>query len=150
MTPAEFEESGYREHIVTLNSIEDSEEFYNDMETEGGSIYIPERVVDCANRRPISRNTHYWITADEAKEIKKDPRVIDITLHPRYLGIEAGTFSISQYSNRWNKSGSTDNTMKNWALLRCTETDNRVGWGGYPNETGTIYLSQIGDRKSVV
>ena len=150
MTPAEFEESGYREHIVTLNSIEDSEEFYNDMETEGGSIYIPERVVDCANRRPISRNTHYWITDDEAKKIKKDPRVIDITLHPRYLGIEAGTFSISQYSNRWNKSGSTDNTMKNWALLRCTETDNRVGWGGYPNETGTIYLSQIGRNVDIV
>ena len=64
-----------KEYVVTLHRREDLEEFYEDMETPGGALYIPNRKVDCANRREISRNTHYYLTQEEALQLKNDPRV---------------------------------------------------------------------------
>ena len=64
------------EYIVTCKSYEDLENFYDDMETPGGSLYIPNRSVDLVHRRTISRNTHYMLTEEEASEIRKDERVI--------------------------------------------------------------------------
>ena len=55
--------SEQQEYIVTLNNKDDLDEFYYDMETPGGNLYIPNRSVDIVNRRPISRNTHYNLTA---------------------------------------------------------------------------------------
>ena len=50
--------------------IKDLDEFYNDIETPGGSLYIPDREVETVERRRNSRNTHYMLTAEEAEEIK--------------------------------------------------------------------------------
>ena len=54
------------EYIVTCRSYEDLEDLYDDMETPGGSLYIPDRAVDLVHRREISRNTHYMLTEEEA------------------------------------------------------------------------------------
>ena len=64
------------EYIVTCRSYEDLENLYDDMETPGGSLYIPDRAVDLVHRRAISRNTHYMLTEEEAVEIRNDERVI--------------------------------------------------------------------------
>ena len=64
------------EYIVTCRSYEDLENLYDDMETPGGSLYIPDRAVDLVHRRAISRNTHYMLTEEEAAEIRNDERVI--------------------------------------------------------------------------
>ena len=69
-----------REWIVTLHNKEDLESFYEDMETPGGNLTIPDRQVQCANKRPISRNTHYMLTDEEAAEVRADPRVWDVDL----------------------------------------------------------------------
>ena len=50
------------EYIVTCRSYEDLQSLYDDMETEGGSFYIPNRAVELLNRREVSRNTHYKLT----------------------------------------------------------------------------------------
>ena len=63
------------EYIVTCRSYEDLENLYDDMETPGGSLYIPDRAVDLVHRRAISRNTHYMLTEEEAVEIRNDERV---------------------------------------------------------------------------
>ena len=78
-----------REYVVTLKDYSDLEEFYDDMETPGGNLYIPGRKVECALRREISRNTHYMLTDDEAEEVGKDPRVLACELLPKERGIEA-------------------------------------------------------------
>ena len=39
------------EYIVTLHKHEDLDEFYNDIETPGGSLYIPDREVETIERR---------------------------------------------------------------------------------------------------
>ena len=58
-----------KEYIVTLKSKDDLEDFYAEMSSNGFKI---------AKKRPISRNTHYYMTAEQAEELKKDSRVVDV------------------------------------------------------------------------
>lgn len=120
--------SELREYIVTLYSKDDLDGFYEDMETPGGSITIPNRRVDVSNRRAISRNTHYMLTEEEARMVAEDVRVWDVLLHdievnaimkPSYL-IDNGDF---------NKSTVNNVNHKNWGLLRHTENSVRSGHG---------------------
>lgn len=140
-----------KEYIVSLWKLEDLDSFYEDMETTGGNLYIPNRVVQCVDRRPISRNTHYMLSDWEAAELKNDPRVRFVEIHPRYLGVSAGT-NESQTSSKWNKSSITSSDMVNWGLLRCYEGNDRSGWGsnGTQDQTGTINLNATGRNVDVV
>jgi len=106
------------EYVVTLRNKEDLDDFYNDMETPGGDLYIPDRAVDLQLRRQISRNTHYMLTPEEVIELKNDPRVLDVESANRirstqdaYTGFEeGGTFDRQNYLP---VSGD-----KNWGLYR--------------------------------
>jgi len=111
------------EYIVTLHNKEDLDDFYNDMETPGGDLYIPDRAVDLQLRRPISRNTHYMLTPEEVIELEKDPRV---------LGVESKAFldlvqwELNGYSNTGPFKRNFDSisvTDKNWGLYRHTVGD---------------------------
>jgi hypothetical protein len=150
-----------KEYIVTVNNFEDLDSIYADLETEGKTPPNVNllRSVDCLHRRPTSRNTHYLLTDLEVEELRKDPRIKLISIAPQYLGIKAGTTSVTQTSTAWDKSSSTSANMKNWALLRCTEGVGRVGWGGTGYEgtgsgtaaqTGTITLTETGKNVDVV
>jgi len=145
-----------KEYIVTLHSAEDLDAFYNEMESAGNlpGTGVPARKIDCVDRRPISRNTHYLLTDWEAVELRADPRVRSVTLHIKYLGVKAGEYAATktQTSSNWNKSNSTSNAMLNFALLRCTETATRSGWGsnGTVNATGTVTLDATGKNVDVV
>lgn len=116
-----------KEYIVSLHNREDLDNFYNDMETEGGDLYIPDRAVDITNRRTISRNTHYMLTAEEAQTIKQDPRVfavelkelLELAIRPAYK-VDNGNF---------DKTSSNDASDVNWGLLRHSEITNRNNWG---------------------
>lgn len=120
-----------QEWIITLYNKEDLESFYEDMETPGGNLYIPDRRVPCTARRNISRNTHYMLYDDEAMEVEKDPRVwgvvprlqLEESIKPSYK-IENGDFD-----KRWQD----DVSDTNWGLLRHSEVTNRTNWG----DTGT-------------
>ena len=116
-----------KEWIITLHNKNDLESFYEDMETPGGQLYIPGRAVQCSDKRPISRNTHYMLEDDEVDLIRQDPRVwdldlkelVDLTTKPTYR-IENGDFA---------KDTTTDSGDINWGLLRHTEELNRSNWG---------------------
>lgn len=116
-----------KEWIITLHNKNDLESFYEDMETPGGQLYIPGRAVQCSDKRPISRNTHYMLEDDEVDLIRQDPRVwdldlkelVDLTTKPTYR-IENGDFA---------KDFTTDSGDINWGLLRHTEELNRSNWG---------------------
>ena len=150
-----------KEYIVTVNNFEDLDSIYADLETEGKS---PDgtnilRSVDCLHRRTTSRNTHYLLTDLEVEELRKDSRIKTISIAPAYLGIKAGTTAVEQTSSAWDKSTSTSASMKNWALLRCTEGSQRTGWGGAgyegngsgtPAQSGTITLTETGKNVDVV
>ena len=156
-----------KEYIITLKNFNDLESFYNDMESEGSSVSsIPVREIVCTERRPMSRNTQYMLTKKEYLKISKDTRVEIINLHPRYLGLKADIFlppeeeevedlsssTREQSSSYFNKSTSTSNNMKNWALLRCYEGVPRSNWGsdGTTDQSGTIKLAQTGKNVDII
>jgi len=110
------------EYIVTCRSYEDLENLYDDMETPGGSLYIPDRAVDLVHRRAISRNTHYMLTEEEAAEIRNDERVIacerlakDRGIVPDYLWTQTGDFN--------KTTGTFAGDDKNWGLWRVITGD---------------------------
>jgi hypothetical protein len=73
-----------REWIVTLYRHEDLESFYEDMETPGGNLFIPNRRVDLVKRRPMSRNTHYMLTNEEAELLKLDENSVHTDSYAEY------------------------------------------------------------------
>jgi hypothetical protein len=77
-----------REYVVTLYKHEDLDSFYDDIETPGGNIFIPDRAVPVKNRRPVSRNTHYRLTNEEAAQIRQDPRVKAVELSLEAAGLK--------------------------------------------------------------
>ncbi len=50
------------EYIVTLKDKAYLEEFYHDMESSHAAGQCPARSVSCSLKRPLSRNTHYFLT----------------------------------------------------------------------------------------
>jgi len=172
--------SELKEYIVTLNDRKDLDNFYDDMETPGGALYIPDRAVELVNRRPISRNTHYMLTDEEAEQLRQDPRVLAVEIHIRYTDIKVEP-AVSRTSNSWSKEVITTNVSgdlaydsskfiddKNWALLRCVDGQQITNWGdnlsyvdttsiarpstttNVPSQTSTVRINETGKNVDVV
>jgi len=139
------------EYIVTLKDHSDLDEFYHDMETPGGNLYIPNRSVDLVLRRPTSRNTHYFLNEEEASELRKDPRVLAVEKTPKALGMKVRPMW-TQTSGNWDKSSANTSSHKNWALLRCTEGIQRPGWGSdsTSGQSATVTVMTEGRNVDVV
>lgn len=116
--------SELKEYIVTLHRYDDLDTFYQDMETPGGDLYIPNRKIDVVNRRSLSRNTHYLLTDDEASQISQDSRVLAVSPPLHTLPFIVGNPSWTQTA-KFDSSFSLDTNSKNWGLLFCTsESEN--------------------------
>ena len=118
---------------VTLKRGEDIQAFYDDMETPGGALHIPERKVECANRRPTSRTTGYMLTVEEAKQVAADDRVeqvvpqsiIDMSKEKEeaiFTGRFAKGIVASDYTTFTRSDGGTSQKFtadhRNWGILR--------------------------------
>lgn len=145
-----------REYIVTLKNYDDLDKFYDDMESKSTKRNVPKRAVEIAKRRPISRNTHYWLTDEEADSLRKDSRVLAVELSRSETGDKNELFLWTQQSTSWSKSPVVQPADLNWGLLRCYEKANRIGWGTWPDNsgfnyaTGAINLTNIGRNVDVV
>jgi hypothetical protein len=68
-----------KEYIITLKNIDSKKEFCKEMKNEISiSCDIPKRACECVDERPISRNTHFLLTNEEADGLKNDDRVLSI------------------------------------------------------------------------
>jgi len=143
--------SEQKEYVVTLKNKDDLDEFYDDMETPGGNLYIPDRKVEVANRRVVSRNTHYMLTEEEATEVRNDPRVESVSLTPEEMGMVVTRF-YTQTNSNFDKSSTEDANDINWGLLRVFEGAQRAGWGtdGVTNQSGTVNVNASGKNVDVV
>jgi hypothetical protein len=126
--PKQPDEEGRQEYIITLHSHDDLDQFYDDMETPGGSLYIPNRAVPVEQRLPNSRNTSYRLTAKEVEEIRNDARVSAVTLTLEEAGLKIIPHWV-QTSTAWSKSPSIASTSLNWGLKRCTDGIDDGNWG---------------------
>lgn len=136
--------SELKEYIVTLHRYEDLEGFYADMETPGGTVYLPNRAVEVADLRPISRNTHYYLSDEEAAQLRNDPRVASVILRKeRKVELEW-----TQNAN-FRKAGTYTSTDKNWGLLRSTSHDYDSTWGTGGTEVKNATVSNAFEGKNV-
>lgn len=129
-----------REYIVTCKSHEDLDNLYDDMETPGGNLYIPDREVELVNRRPISRNTHYRLTAEEAEQVANDPRVIACELTPEerglvlqplsYVNNQSYTITDGVFRKIFPENTDITNDLQ-WGMIHCAGTDSQRNKGGF-------------------
>jgi len=154
-----------REYIIGLINYDDLDNFYNDMESAGTGTHdtLPDREVECANRREISRNTHYWLTDEEAEQVRKDPRVQIVSLTAEELGVIIQP-AYEQTSTNWNKQAPfSDNSYRNWGKLRVTIDKQIPYWGGLnvyeniasayndnPKQSATVNIPSSGKHVDVV
>lgn len=141
-----------KEYVVTLQRFEDLDNFYNDMETPGGDLYIPNRSVDVQQRRNVSRNTHYMLNDAEAETLRNDPRVLAVEQTPSALDIKK--------IHHWEQTGDfekvnfmNNNTDKNWGLFRVTEGAPLPNWGtngSFTQTTQTVKTTSSGKNVDVV
>lgn len=148
-----------REYVVTLYRHEDLDSFYEDMETPGGNLYIPDRRIDVAMRRAISRNTNYWLTPEEAEELKKDPRIWDVALTGKESGIIVGPDGWYETDHFYSKeldirqlSLTSNHKYRNWGLLRIANDpkDSNWGWNGTTIKTGSVSSALEGRDVDIV
>ena len=144
-------ETNLREYIISLHQFEDLESFYADMETEGGNLYIPSRAVEVAMRRPISRNTHYFLNEQEAEQIRQDSRVLAVELTPQERGFERAP-RWTQTSSLWSKSDTLSSGQLNWGLLRVAKGQQISNWGSSTTTevTDTVTVPFSGKHVDVV
>lgn len=141
-----------REYVVTLKDHNDSDGFYEDMETEGGNITIPNRSCECCNRRPASRNTHYHLTWDEARQVLEDDRVLTVELSPEERGMKKVSFAWTQTSSNFSKKTASDSDDINWGLVRSLSKTNISNWGtgGVLDTTQNLFSELSGKDVDVV
>ena len=114
-----------KEYIITVNDPTIWDQVW-DLFTQGGlgDNYIPQRPIDVINERPFNDFcAHFNLTDEEAAELKKDPRFESVELKAD-LQDDVKKGWDGARSATYDKSNTTTNSMKNWGLLRCTNTNN--------------------------
>ena len=86
-------------YIVTLKNRDDLEDFYVEMSSKGFKLHM---------KREISRNTNYYMTQEQADELKKDSRVIDVELADNIIAKPNAIYNNTSYTKNgtFYKSGS--------------------------------------------
>jgi subtilisin family serine protease len=108
--------------VVTLCKGVDVDAFIDDMVTGNNhNEYMPKRPVELYDEKPGSkRNVDFVLTADEAANLRNDPRVIDVRYGTK---IENGIFlkpSVLEPLRTYAKVSTQNNTHYNWAFPACS------------------------------
>ena len=106
-------------YVVTLKSSDDLEGFYSDMKSDGFKLY---------QKRPMSKNTSYYMTQDQAKTISEDVRVRSVLGYPRKddfqrLSYADHNMTSSQAAGNYRKNSAGDGWDFDWAKLHQAGTD---------------------------
>jgi hypothetical protein len=143
--------SNTQEYVVTAKTMDDATSLLDDMETPGGNLYIPQRQVEVAQRREISRNTHFLITEEEANQLRNDPRVLSVELLPSIMGMVPELHWVQ--TGNFEKSATIDSQDKNWGLYRVTAGQPLSSWGtngAFTQTTQTSSTTSSGKNVDVV
>jgi hypothetical protein len=150
--PVELDNTIRREYVVTLHERCELENFYDEMEHTGSkTACVPSRCVDVAKRRPISRNTNYYLTDAEAEALRSDQRVMAVEINQNILPVPLG-WQNWQTGTTWDKSAANQSNMLDWQPLRGYLGQQVPNWGsnGTAQITGTLKLTGTGANVDVV
>ena len=109
-------------HIVTLHKKEDLEGFYTEMEDKGFRLNM---------KRPISRNTQYWMTEEQAVELRKDSRVWDVELLESLKWERNANREPYTISGDFGKNSLGGPLVRQWGQVHCAGNDGQRGKGTY-------------------
>ena len=125
-------------YVVTLHKHEDLDSFYTEMTDKSFRLNM---------KRPCSRNTHYWMTEEQAIELRKDSRVWDVQLRPEEMGmVIRRTANYNSYpvpGNFWKGDTQGSPTVsvndRQWGHLHCAgnTAQRRKGTYGLINQGAT-------------
>ena len=140
-----------KEYIVTLRRKEDLEQFYNEMQLSNFPLVL---------KRPLSRNTHYMMTEEQAERLRQDPRVIDVQLTPEERGMTIQRLSVNMepynVSGTFTKNeGSFGPDRLQWGHIHCAGTQadrgkNSFGLFGSSAKSGSVNVFNSGRHVDVV
>lgn len=141
-----------REYVVSAEKWEDVESLYDDLTQKRGTDYVPEREVEVAQLRPISRNTHFYLSDEEAEALKNDPRVLAVEVPPTQNPNIKIVPCFTQTSSFWDKSTTLTSSYKNWGLARVCNGTQTSNWGsdGTTAITQTITVKSEGENVDVI
>ena len=110
-------------YIVTLKNRDDLEDFYAEMSSKGFRLHM---------KRPISRNTNYYMTQEQANELKKDSRVIDVERIDDLFVKEDAIYNNTPYTKNGNfyKTGSYSATDFQWGHILAGSAS-QIGKGSF-------------------
>ena len=142
-------------YIVTLHKKEDLEQFYIEMKDKGFRLNA---------KRPISRNTHYWMTEEQAIELRKDSRVWDVERLDSLKFERVADRNREPYletGNFWKESqggGVSPNDLQ-WGIVHCAGDDGQRAkglfgalntGGNYEQYNGIVEVFDNGEHVDVV
>ena len=110
-------------YIVTLKNRDDLEDFYVEMSSKGFKMHM---------KREISRNTNYYMTQEQADELKKDSRVIDVELADNIIAKPNAIYNNTPYTKNgtFYKTGSTSATDFQWGHIHAGSAS-QIGKGSF-------------------
>ena len=132
---------------VTLKNRDDLEDFYAEMSSKGFRLHM---------KRPISRNTNYYMTQEQADELKKDSRVIDVERIDDLFVKEDAIYNKTPYTKNGNfyKSGSYSATDFQWGHILAGSASQigkgSFGVGGTGSKTTSVDVFNNGKHVDVV
>lgn len=126
--------AGTKLYLVKLNSPEEAVSFYDDMETPGGNLYIPDRAVESQYTNHKTLFVKYRLTEQEAEQVAADPRVNYVKLDDSELPVinepiwvQTANYWRGTYTSGATVAGSTgtySGSDKNWGLVKITTGKN--------------------------
>jgi len=127
-----------KEYVVTLYRKEDLEQFYNEMQLTNFPLVM---------KRPLSRNTHYMMTEEQAERLRQDPRVWGVEAVDSFHIARQGSISNEQYAvtgNFWKDDTQGPATVSptdyQWGHLHCAGNQAQRGKGQFgPVSSGGSY-----------
>ena len=129
-----------KEYVVTLYRREDLEQFYAEMQLSNFPL---------ARKRPISRNTHYMMTEEQAERLRQDPRVwgviaVDDIVYKTYA-VNNEPYAIT---GRFWKSDTVDpaqiaDTDYQWGHIHCAGDQVQRGKNQFGKINPTEYQDHV-------
>lgn len=112
--------------VVTVKEGVDVDAIMEEICSQGGTTpYVPKRMVEMFNEKLDSeRNFDVVLTREEARLLKKDPRIVDVRYGSKEEnGIFIGLNAIDS-SRTYQRTSSQNNNHFNWAIPHCSTESN--------------------------
>ena len=136
-----------KEYVVTLHRKEDLEQFYNEMQLANFPLVL---------KRPLSRNTHYMMTEEQAEQLRQDPRVWGVEAVDSFIVSRQAVFSNEPYTvsgNFWKGDTVAPATVSpfdyQWGHIHCAGSQAQRGKGQFGSPVANWLYEQVNSSVEV-